>query len=248
MQPASLCPDPSLWQVSWVAVDGESIVLHLWPIRTLAPCPLCGGNSRWVHSHYRRKVWDLPWFSWPVRLLIQARRFFCDTPQCCRRIFTEPFPKALARYARQTQRTLDTLLELAHCSSAELAARVAKILGFVTSSDTLIRLQRQEQFPDSPVRVLGVDEFALRKGRSYGTLLVDLERRRPVELLEGINSPELIRWLKAQTRLVALARDRSGAYALAGQTGAPDAIQIADRFHLVKNVTDALRDLVHSRG
>ena len=178
----SACPEPSYWKVNRIAVDGKRIVLHLIPVRTWVSCPLCGVPSRRVHSRYRRRALDLPWFSWPVQLIIQARRFFCDSPECDRRIFVEPFPKALGRHARQTQRTRGSLLELAHCSTAQLAARVARLLGFVTSPDSLLRLQRREQFPRFSPRILGVDEFALRKGRTYGTLVVDLERRIPVDL------------------------------------------------------------------
>lgn len=179
MRPTSLCPDPSLWRVSWVEVEGERILLHPRPTRDSVPCPLCGVSSRRVHSRYQRRVWDLLWFNWPVQLFIGTRRFLCDAPECGRRVFTEPFPNLLARFARQTQRALDSLLELAHCSNAEMAARVAKLLGFLTSPDTLIRLQRHEMLSFPSPRVLGVDEFARRKGRTYGTLLVDLERRPP---------------------------------------------------------------------
>ena len=101
-----------------------------------------------------------------------------------------PSPKPWAA-ARQTQRTRDSLLELSHCSSAEMAARVARLLGFATSADSLIRLQRLERFPVIFPRVLGVDEFALRKGRTYGTLMVDLERRVPVDIFEGIAAKDL---------------------------------------------------------
>ena len=137
----SVCPESSYWKVLRTAVDGDRLVLHLIPVRAWVACPLCGVPSRRIHSRYRRRALDLPWFSWPVQLIIRARRFFCDSPECDRRIFAEPFPKALGRYARQTQRTRDSLLELAHCSSAEMAARVARLLGFVTSPDSLIRLQ-----------------------------------------------------------------------------------------------------------
>ena len=242
-----VCPETSYWKVMKTAVDGDRLVLHLVPVRAWVSCPLCGGPSRRIHSRYRRRVMDLPWFSWPVQLIIRARRFFCDSPGCERRIFVEPFPKALGRYARQTQRTRDSLLELAHCSSAELAARVARLLEFVTSPDSLLRLQRREHFSLVPPRVLGVDEFALRKGRTYGTLLVDLERRVPVDLFEGIAARDLTAWLQGHPQVEVLARDRAWAYRLAGQTALPEAQQVADRFHLVHNVSSALRDFLYSR-
>ena len=243
----SVCPETSYWKVLKTSVDEGRLVLHLIPVRTCVSCPLCGSPSQRIHSRYRRKALDLPWFSWPVQLIIRARRFFCDSAGCERRIFVEPFPKALGRYARQTRRTHGSLLELSHCSSAELAARVAGLLGFVTSPDSLLRLQRREYFPLVPPRVLGVDEFALRKGRTYGTLLVDLERRVPVDLFEGIAAQGLTAWLQGHPQVEVLARDRAWAYRLAGQTALPEAQQVADRFHLVHNVSGALKDFLHSR-
>jgi transposase/predicted transcriptional regulator len=213
-----------------MAVDADRLVLHLLPVRNFVPCPSCGVNSRRVHSRYWRRVWDLPWFNWPVQLVIRARRFFCDTAECLRRIFTEPFPNVLA-----------------HCSNAEMAARVARLLGFVVSPDTLIRLQRQEQFPCPQVRVLGVDEFALRRSHTYGTILVDLERHRPIDLLEGAEAEPFTQWLLHYPQVEVLARDRGWAYALAGHTALPNALQVTDRFHLVYNVGDALKELLHSR-
>ena len=138
-------------------------------------------------------------------------------------------------------------MELSHCSSAEMAARVAQLLGFVTSPDSLLRLQRLERFPTIFPRVLGVDEFALRKGRTYGTLMVDLERRVPVDIFEGIAAKDLAAWLQDRPQVEVLARDRAWAYWLAGQTALPQAQQVADRFHLVQNVSLALQDLLHSR-
>ena len=241
----SVCPETSYWKVLKTSVDDGRLALRLIPIRALVPCPLCGVDSQRIHSRYQRRALDLPWFSWPVQLIIRAQRFFCDSPGCERRIFAEPFPKALGRYARQTQRTRNSLLELSHCSSAELAARVARLLGFVTSPDSLLRLQRREHFSLVPPQGLGVDEFALRKGRTYGTLMVDLEGRVPVDIFEGIAAKDLTVWLQDHQQVEVLARDR--AYRLAGQTAQPQAQRVADQFHLVQNVSLALKDLLHSR-
>jgi transposase len=167
--------------------------------------------------------------------------------ECSRHIFTEPFPGVLVPYARQTQRLSQILLELAHSSNAEAAARVSGMLGYMTSPDTLIRRQRQEQFPDPSPRVLGVDEFALRRGCTYATILIDLERHRPVGILEGKQPAPLTQWLQDRPGVEILARDRAGSYALAGRVGAPAAVQVADRFHLVHNVGDALKELLRSR-
>jgi transposase len=153
-----------------------------------------------------------------VQLLVQARRFFCDAPTCLRRIFVEPFPQVLARDARQTERWRHMLLELAHACRAEMGARLARWLGYVSSPDTLIRRQRQESFIFPAPRVLGVDEFALRRGRTSATLLVDLERRQPVTVLEGRAAEPLIQWHAGPSR------DRADAFALEGRVAAPDAL------------------------
>jgi transposase len=182
-----------------------------------------------------------------VQLVVHARRFFCDVPTCVRRIFVEPFPRILARYARQTERLRQMLLELAHASNAETAARLACWLGYVTSPDTLIRRQRAEPIIVPSPRVVGVDEFALRRGVTYATLVVDLERQQPVAVLDGRTAKPLIQWLQGHPAVTILVRDRADAYALAGRQAAPDALQVADRFHLVRNVSDALKALLHSR-
>ena len=245
MQPLS--PNPSLWHLSSISLQLGRIILHLLPTRPAVPCPVCGTDSSRIHSRYRRWAWDLPWASWSVQLSIHVRRFFCDSPRCPRRIFTEPFPQTLSRYARRTERARGLLLELAHSSNAETAARMAHLLGFIISPDTLLRLQRQEQMTLPSPRILGVDEFALRRGSTYGTLLVDLERHRPVDLLPDARAQSLTDWLWAHHEVKVLARDRADAYALAGRIGAPQALQVADRFHLVRNVIGALRDLLHSQ-
>src|SRR5262245_13134908 len=132
-----LCPDPATWRITALAPERDRLALHLEPVRPAVECPVCGTRSRRVHSRYRRKPWDMPWGCWPVQLIVQARRFFCDAPTCPRRIFVEPFPRVLARYARQTGRLRHVLLELAYASNAEMAARLALWLGYLTSPDPL---------------------------------------------------------------------------------------------------------------
>jgi transposase len=221
-------------------------MVHLEPVRQAVACPVCGTRSRRVHSRYQRNPWDVPWGLWPVQLVVQARRFFCDVPTCPRQIFVEPFPRVLARYARQTERLRHVLLELAHACNAEMGARLAHWLGYRTSPDTLLRHQRAEPILAPSPRVLGVDAFALRRGVTYATLLVDLERHQPVAVLEGRTAEPLAKWLQAHPTVSILARDRADAYAAAGRQAAPTAPQVADRFHLVRNVGEALTTLLHA--
>jgi transposase len=185
---------PATWRITTIAAEQDRLVWHVEPVPRTVACPVCGTRSQRVHSRYDRNPWDLPWGRWPVPLVVHARRFFCDTSTCPRRSFVEPFLRVLARYARQTERLRQVLLELAHASSAARAARLARWLGYVTSPDMLIRCQRAEPITPPSPRVLGVDEFALRRGCTYGTLLVDRERQPPVAGLEGRTAEPLAKW------------------------------------------------------
>src|SRR5262245_57580182 len=129
----SLCSAPAAWRMSRMALEQARLVLYLEPLRPVVACPICGTDSRRMHSRYERRPWDVPWGRWPVQLIIHARRFFCDHPACPRRIFVERFPAVLARNARQTERWRQVLLELAHSTSAEMAARLGRWMGYVTS-------------------------------------------------------------------------------------------------------------------
>jgi transposase len=144
----------------------------------------------------------------------------------------EPFPRLLARYARQMERLRQALLEPAHASHVETAARLACWLGYMTSPDTLIRRQRPEPIIAPSPRVVGVDEFALRRAATYATRVVGLQRQQPVAVLEGRTAERLSKWLQGHPPVTILVRDRAGAYALAGRQAAPKALQVADRFHL----------------
>lgn len=243
----TLCPDPSVFRLVSITPIPSVILLNLIPLSSSARCPACGVVSSRIHSRYVRTPMDLPWSQCPVRLMITARRFFCDNSSCPRRIFTEPFPNTLERYARQTNRLRNYLLELTNAASAEAAARIARIIGAPVGGDSLIHRQRQEQFAFTQPRVIGVDEFAFRRGPVYGTLIVDLERHRPIAILESDRAEPFSEWLKAHPGIEIIARDRDESYASAGRVAAPGAIQVADRFHLVLNARDALKTLFQSR-
>jgi transposase len=233
------------WRICKIAPEQDCIGLYLEPNGSGVACPICGTHSRRLHSHYRRP-WDVPWAQWPVPLVVHARRYFCDVPGCPRRIFVEPFPGFLVRYAQQTEHWRQVLFEVAHARSAEVAARVGRLLGFRASPDTLIRRQRAEPLVFPSPRVLGMHEFALRRGCRDGTLLLDPEHRQPIAVLERTAKP-LTRWMQAHPTVAILVRDRADAYAVAGRQAVPGALQVADRFHLVHNIGDALKVLVHSR-
>ena len=240
-------PGPGLLGLGGMSVDAGRVVIRLVPLNKTAACPRCGRNSRRVHSRYWRRAADVPLSGNRVEVVIEARKFFCDTGVCSRKIFCERFSGVLEPYARFTERAKALLLEIGHASGAEQAAGVARLFGFKVSGATLITYQRRERFHFEPPQVIGVDEFAWRRGSRYGTIVVDLERRRPVDILPTDSVGEFSHWLGRHAPVAVIARDRDESFALAARDSAPGAIQVADRFHLAKNVLDAFREFVLSR-
>jgi len=213
-----------------------------------ACCPACRTPSAKVHDRYKRRPMDLPWRNRTVRMRITVRRFRCENPHCRRRTFAEDCGTNLRRRAQRTVEVNETLLDIAMVEGGEAGARTARRIGLPVSPDTLLRLIRRHPAPNrSTPRVLGVDDLALRKRRQYATILVDMETHRPVDLLEGREAEPLATWLRDHPGVEIVVRDRSGAYADGARQGAPDARQVADRFHLLQNASTALDELLRTR-
>ena len=203
---------------------------------------MCHASSERVHSRYVRVVQDLPWGGTPMVMRFWTRRYFCGNTGCQRRIFAEQLPGLANRRARGTQRLEKTIVHVGLECGGEPGRRLCKNLGITTSGDTILRrLRAMPQAVTHDGNVIGVDDFAFRRGQHYGTIIVDHESGGVIDLLPDRTSSSLETWLRARGTLPTIVtRDRSGVYAKAVATAAPDAIQVADRWHLLANCREAL--------
>jgi len=231
--------------ISSVRATTTDLVVRIACRRPCAACPLCQQPSERVHGSYGRRVADLPCAGRRVIFALTVRKFVCSAPTCPRKIFTERLPDLVQSYARMTNRLRDALIALGLANSAQVSERLAPSLGMMISAPTLLRRLRAVVCPPPvSVRILGVDDWAWKKGQTYGTILVDLEKRCPIELLPDRKEETLTAWLLTHPEIDVISRDRGGEYAAAAKKGAPQAKPIADKFHLVKNLRDGLKELM----
>lgn len=242
MSPADLLPPHGGLTATDLAVTPDVIVVAVAVTTPTADCPACGGSSGRVHSRYRRTLADLPVNGRRFVLRVTARRFVCRRPGCGRSVFCERLPGFAAPHARATARLAGLHRVLGLVAGGEPGSRLAAEMAAPTSGDTILRRAKAATGEPAPIyRHVGVDDFALRKGHVYGTILVDLDRGRVIDLFEGRDGAAVEAWLKAHPGVEVVTRDRWAGYANAAAAGAPQAVQVADRWHLLRNLLDALK-------
>jgi DNA-binding NarL/FixJ family response regulator len=245
----SLLPADSGVAITDVAVTAEVLTVALSTTADAAACPQCQSPSTAIHGRYRRSLQDRPCLGIPVRLLVTARKFVCRRGECSRQVFCERMPELTNSHARTTGELADAHRSIGLALGGEAGARLATDLGLPTSPDTLLR--RVTNAPDEPApppRYVGIDDWATRKGHTYGTIVIDLERGTVIDLLPGRDGEALKAWLAANPQVQVITRDRWPAYIQAATTAAPQAKQVADRFHLLTNVREAVEKILPRVG
>jgi len=240
-------------------VDGDitekMITVVAVSTQTAPCCPLCGTTASRIHSHYSRQLADVPCAQKRVRLILHVRKFFCDVKTCPRKIFTERLAPFIEPWARVTTRLFKEVENIGLATSGMLGTRLGDRLGIRTSWMTILR--RIMAYPTAPVeRVvqLGIDDFSFRRGRTFGTILVDMQSHKVIDLLPDRKAKTASAWMSAHPEIDLVSRDRAGDYASAAKASVPQAVQCADRFHILKNLREALEGVLarhlaaHRRG
>ncbi|HET9643443.1 MAG TPA: ISL3 family transposase, partial [Burkholderiaceae bacterium] len=214
-----------------------------------APCPHCRSWSRRLHGAYVRRLAERPVLDRQVVLEVEMRRFKCLNAACPRRTFAEDVHALAGRHQRRTRSHARALHAIGQALGGEAAARLATSLGLHASADTMLReLRRASERKRPAPRVVGIDDWAIRRGHHYGTIVVDLERREPIALFPGREATAVTEWLREHPSIRIVARDRAGAYSEAVQTALPTARQVSDRWHLLCNLRDNVERMLHRLG
>ena len=247
----SVLPNPRLLVLEFIEQSEDRFLLSA-RVEQVPSCPECGRVSESRHSSYVRRLQDLPWQGLSVQIHLRVRRFRCRNCNCPRKVFTERV-EGIPSYLRHTSRLAEIVRVVGYVAGGLPGSRLLARLAILTSDDTVLR---RVKLPSSTicsdsgnsVEVLGVDDWAWRKGHSYGTILVDLEQHQVSDILPDRSVESFEAWLKQQPRIRVISRDRGGIYAEGARLGSPAARQVADRFHLFLNLSAAIEGALEERS
>src|SRR6266568_3615293 len=239
MERSPFLPLPEGMVIGQVEIADSQLTVEVISTQPFARCPGCGSPSDHVHCQYQRTVNDVPCGGRRVVLQLCVRKFFCRVPTCPRKVFAERLPDLVQPWARVSNRLLEELKAIGLAASAEVSERLAPRLGMKVKAPTLLRYLRTiKDPPKADVTVLGIDDFSMRRGDKYGTILVNLETGKPLDLLPDRTAEAVFPWLEKHQEIDVVSRDRASAYADAVKRALPHATQVADRYHLIQNLRE----------
>ncbi len=237
-----------IFEIDSIDRQADTVILSVSSKQPGPKCPKCAGQSRRLHSYYIRTLKDLPAFGCRVIVNLKARKFYCHNIECDKKVFCEHFPDHFFPYKRSTRRLSEKLLKIALLMGGNAGERLCRTLNIPVSSSSLIRcIHQKELIREKPSPYIGIDDWAYKKGHTYGTAIVDLKNRRIVDLLPDRESQSIQDWLSKQHGVKIVTRDRYAKYAKGVTEGAPKATQVADRWHLLKNMGDSIKKLLERK-
>jgi transposase len=245
MEGSPFLPLPEGMLIDQVEQTKTKLTVTVISTGTEAVCPDCGHASEHVHSQYQRTVQDVPSGGRQVVLRLCVRKFFCPDQSCQRKVFAERLPDLVQPWARVSNRLLEELKAIGLSASAEVSARLTPRLAMPVKASTLLGYLRT--IPDPPrtnVISLGIDDFALRRGDTYGTILINAETGKPLDLLPDRTTEAVSPWLASHPEIQVVSRDRATGFAEAVSQVLPHATQVADRYHLIQNLRDHLQQFL----
>jgi transposase len=249
MIPTFLLPSNVKLKADSIIFNKGNLNLNVSACQHGSQCPLCKKTSHRVHSKYTRMLADLPVSGHQSRIDLIVRKYFCDNPMCKRKIFTERFQFEIYPYKRRLNRTTELLYKIALELGGNTGSKISRYMGIPVSPSTVLRIIKLPEINYKPITsgIIGIDDWAFKKGNTYGTVIVDLENREVIDLLPDRESETLANWLIAHPEIRVISRDRAGPYALGARKGAPQAIQVADRFHLLMNLGEVTKRVFQSK-
>ena len=242
---SSLFSLPEGVRVEHIKSQGELLAMAVVSVRPSSCCPLCTQASSHVHSLYQRTLRDVPCGGRKVVLRFSVRKFFCRNPDCTRKIFTERLPAFVEPWAQVTTRLFEAVQAIGLATGGELGTRLADRIGFHTSPSTILgRIMALAPCSFPPASCLGIDDWSFRRGRKFGTILVDLTTHTIIDLLPDRSAETSAAWMREHPEIEIVSRDRGEDYAAAARLGAPQAVQCADRFHVLQNLGETLEGVL----